>query len=74
MDIIQKLFQKCGGATPIETLPVRAIRTLPPDHTERYIGRHFPAVSHLTGIRKHASKRCVVCIEKKERNDSIQLQ
>jgi hypothetical protein len=28
MHVVQKLFEKCGGATLSEVLPVRAIKTL----------------------------------------------
>jgi hypothetical protein len=59
MRIVQKLFEKYGGATPSEVLPVRAIKTLHPGPSGRFTGRHFLNVNPPTGTRKHASKRCV---------------
>jgi hypothetical protein len=70
MHVVQKLFEKYGGATPLEALPVRAIKTLHPDPSGRFTGRHFPDVNPLTGTRKRASKRCVVCMDKKEWKDT----
>jgi hypothetical protein len=68
MEIIQKLFQKYRGDTPPEAMPVRPLRSLPPDPAVRFSGRHFPDLNPLTGTRKHASKRCVVCMEKNDRS------
>jgi hypothetical protein len=70
VEIIQKLFQKYRGATPSKAMPVRPLRSLPPDPTGRFSGRHFPDVNPPTGTRKHASKRCVVCTEKNDRSDT----
>jgi hypothetical protein len=45
MNIIQKLFEKYGGAIP--ALP-KTIRTLFPDTSGRLTGRHFPDVNPPT--------------------------
>jgi hypothetical protein len=69
MEIIQKLFQKYRGATPPEAMPVRPLRSLPPDPAGRFSGRHFSDLNPATGSRKHASKR-LWCMEKNERSDT----
>jgi hypothetical protein len=63
MHIVQKLFEKYGGATPSKALPIKTIRTLPPDPSGIFTGRHFPDVNP-SGTKKLASKRCVVCMDK----------
>jgi hypothetical protein len=70
IEIIQKLFQKYRGATPPEAMPVRPPRSLPPDLAGRFLGRHFPDLNHPKETRKHASKRCVVSMEKNDRSDT----
>jgi hypothetical protein len=70
MEIIQKLFQKYRGATPPEAMSVRQLRSLPLDLAGRFSGEHFPDLNPPTGTRKHASKRCVVCMEKNDRSDT----
>jgi hypothetical protein len=74
MYIVQKLFEECGGATPLKALPVRAIRTLSPDPSGRFTERYFPDMNPPTATRKHASIRCVVCMGKIEWKDKIQVQ
>jgi hypothetical protein len=69
MEILQKLFQKYRGATPPEAMPVRPLRSLPLDLAGRFSGRHFPDLNPPTETRKHASKRCVVHMEKNDRSD-----
>jgi hypothetical protein len=73
MEIIQKLFQKYRGATPPKSKPVRPLRSLPPDPAGRFSGRHFPDHNPPTETRKHASKRCVVCMEKNDRRYKMQI-
>jgi hypothetical protein len=70
MEIIQKLFQKYRGATPPEAMPVRPLRSLPPDPAGRFSGRHFPDLNPPTATRRHASKRCVVCMENNDRGNT----
>jgi hypothetical protein len=36
MEIVQKLFQKYRGTIPSDALPIRTIRTIPPDPTGRF--------------------------------------
>lgn len=36
MHIEKQLFEKCGGETSSQVLPVRAIRTLHPDRSQRF--------------------------------------
>jgi hypothetical protein len=67
MEIIQKLFQKYRGATSPEAMLLRPLRSLLLDPTGRFSGRNFPDLNHPTGTRKHASKRCVVCMEKNDK-------
>jgi hypothetical protein len=70
IEIIQKLFQKYRGATPPVAMSVRPLRSLTLDLAVRLSGRHFPDLNHPTGTRKHASKKCVVCMEKNDRSDT----
>jgi hypothetical protein len=74
MEIILKLFQKYRGATLPEAMPVRPVTSLPLDPTGRFSGRHFPDPNPPTARRKRASKRWVVCTEKNDRRDKIQMQ
>jgi hypothetical protein len=68
MHIVHKLFEKYGGATPSEAVLARAIRT---SRSFWKIQREaFPDVNPPIGTRKHASKRCVICICKKEWKDT----
>jgi hypothetical protein len=62
--MIQKLFEKYGGAIP--ALP-RTIRALPPDPCGRFTGRHFLDVN-LPTITCH--QRYVVCMVKREWKDT----
>jgi hypothetical protein len=46
------------------------VRSLLPDPTGRFSRRHFTDINPPRGIRKHASKRCVVCMEKNDIRDT----
>jgi hypothetical protein len=74
MHIVHKLFDKYGRATPLEALPVRAIRTSHLDLCGRYTRRHSSVVKLPKGTRRHPGKRCIVCLGKKQQKDTIQMQ
>jgi hypothetical protein len=66
MHNVHRLFGKYGQVTSLEALPLTAINTLHPDPSGRYTERNLPDVNPPTGTRKHASKRSVACMGKKE--------
>jgi hypothetical protein len=49
MHIVQKLFETYRGATLLEVLLVIAMRTILPDPSGRFSGRHFLNVNPSTG-------------------------
>jgi hypothetical protein len=42
MDLIQKLFGKCGSSTPSEAAAIRPVKTLQPVPTGSYTDKYFP--------------------------------
>jgi hypothetical protein len=42
MDLMQKLFEKYGELSPLEAVAIIPVKSLQPDCTRRYTGKHLP--------------------------------
>ena len=71
LQLIEKLIEKYNGSTPPEAMPVLPVKNLPPTPAERFSARHFPDTFPPSGTRAHTRKRCVVCLGKKERRETM---
>jgi hypothetical protein len=69
MAVVQKLFHKYRRLTPPEALQIRTMKTLHSYPTGRFTQMYFHDVNPPTGTRKHATRRCMVCVERKDVQD-----